>query len=445
MKQVYSIERTYKNHILFSSILSILLEKVKNKSAVISILGLGRVGLPLASVFSTKGLRVIGVDIDEARLTSIKNGICPFYDPALQENLNESKKLGMLELVNDLEKIKNEVDVLIVTVGTPTTQGNSVDYSQVYTALEEISKVNLKDKIVIMRSTLPPKTTIEIIIPFLENKTGLKSGEDFYLAVCPERILEGKAVKEIHQLPEIVGGVNKVSNDIVTELFKHINPEKKFSYTTVTGAELAKLFANVYRYIGFALSNEFAVWAEMYGENATNIINASNYEYSRSNIPKPGFAGGPCLSKDGLFLDNNTTFSSIVSTAWKVNESIPQHVINKIKEIKGNIFGIEIGVLGLSFKQGSDDLRNSPSLKLVELLKAAGAIVKIHDPFVKNTSSLDQVLQNSEIIIIATNHLEFKNIIKDLNQSKIKIIYDVWAMFKKEDFDSAKYLKLGQG
>ena len=106
MKQVYSIERTYKNHILFSSILSILLEKVKNKSAVISILGLGRVGLPLASVFSTKGLRVIGVDIDEARLTSIKNGICPFYDPALQENLNESKKLGMLELVNILKKSK---------------------------------------------------------------------------------------------------------------------------------------------------------------------------------------------------------------------------------------------------------------------------------------------------------------------------------------------------
>ena len=422
-----------------------LLEKIKNKSAVISILGLGRVGLPLASVFSTKGLRVIGVDIDEARLTSIKNGICPFYDPALQENLNESKKLGMLELVNDLEKIKNEVDVLIVTVGTPTTQGNSVDYSQVYTALEEISKVNLKDKIIIMRSTLPPKTTIEIIIPFLENKTGLKSGEDFHLAVCPERILEGKAVKEIHQLPEIVGGVNQVSNEIVTELFKHINPEKKFSYTTITGAELAKLFANVYRYIGFALSNEFAVWAEMYGENATDIINASNYEYSRSNIPKPGFAGGPCLSKDGLFLDNNTTFSSIVSTAWKVNESIPQHVINKIKETKGNIFGLKMGVLGLSFKEGSDDLRNSPSVKLVELLKAAGAIVKVHDPFVKNTSSLDEVLQNSEIVVIATNHSEFKNIIKDLNKSNIKIIYDVWAMFKKEDFDSAKYLKLGQG
>ena len=104
-----------------------LLDKVRNKTAVIAVLGLGRVGLPLASVFSTKGLRVIGVDINEERLSSIKNGKCPFYDPALQENLNESKKIGMLEVTNDLEKVKNSVDCIIVTVGTPTTQGNSVD------------------------------------------------------------------------------------------------------------------------------------------------------------------------------------------------------------------------------------------------------------------------------------------------------------------------------
>ena len=423
--------------------MSELLEKIRNKSATIAILGLGRVGLPLASVFSTKGLKIIGVDINEERLSSIKNGKCPFYDPALQENLNESKKMGMLEVANDLEKVKNIVDGIIVTVGTPTTQGNSVDYSQVFTALEEVCKVDLRNKIIIMRSTLPPKTTTDIIIPFIENKTGLKTGEDFQLAVCPERILEGRAVKEIHELPEIVGGVNQISNDIVTELFKHINPEKKFSYTTVTGAELAKLFANVYRYIGFALSNEFAVWAEMYGENASEIIDISNFEYSRSNIPKPGFAGGPCLSKDGLFLDNNTTFSSIVSTAWKVNESIPQYVVNKIKESKGNIFGVKIGVLGVSFKAGSDDLRNSPSQKLIELLKATGAQVKTHDPFVNGTSSLSEVLEDSEIIVVATNHDEFKKIADKIENSKAKIIYDVWGMYNKEKLPSLKYLRLG--
>ena len=420
-----------------------LLEKVKGKSATVAVLGLGRVGLPLASVLSTKGLKVIGIDINEERLSSIREGKCPFYDPALQENLNESKKLGMLQVANDLEKVKNSVDVIIVTVGTPTTQGNNVDYSQVFTALEEVCKVDLRNKIIIMRSTLPPKTTTDIIIPFIESKTGLKTGEDFQLAVCPERILEGRAVKEIHELPEIIGGVNQISNDIVTELFKHINPEKKFSYTTVTGAELAKLFANVYRYIGFALSNEFAVWAEMYGENASDIIDVSNYEYSRSNIPKPGFTGGPCLSKDGLFLDNNTTFSSIVSMAWKVNESIPQHVVNKIKESKGNIFGVKIGVLGVSFKAGSDDLRNSPSQKLIYLLRATGAQVKTHDPFVSETLSLNEVLEDSEIIVVATNHEEFKNLAEKIENSKAELIYDVWGMYKKEDLPSLKYLRLG--
>ena len=123
-----------------------------------------------------------------------------------------------------------------------------------------------------MRSTLPPRTTTDIIIPFIENKTGLIAGNDFQLAVCPERILEGQAVKEIHELSEIVGGINQTSNDIVTEIFRHINPNKKFSYTTITGAELAKLFTNIYRYIGFALSNEFAIWAEIFGENASDII-----------------------------------------------------------------------------------------------------------------------------------------------------------------------------
>ena len=425
--------------------MSELLDKVKEKKATICILGLGRVGLPLASVFASKGIDVVGIDINEERLTSIRSGKCPFYDPILQENMDISCSSGKLTVESDLGKIKDRIDVIIVTVGTPTTLGNSVDYSQVYTALEEVCKIDLRNKIVVMRSTLPPRTTTDIIIPFIENKTGLIAGSDFHIAVCPERILEGQAVKEIQELPEIIGGINQISNDIITEVFRWINPNKKFSYTTTTGAELAKLFANIYRYIGFALSNEFAIWAEMFGENASNIINISNYEYPRSNIPKPGFAGGPCLSKDGLFLDNNTTFSSIVSTAWKVNESIPQHVINKIREVEGNLFGRNIGVLGISFKSNSDDLRNSPSVKLVELLKAGGSIVKIHDPFVKDTLSLNEVLESSDIIILATNHSKFKDIKKEIQNAGPKLVYDVWSLYDKDDFSSSKYLKLGMG
>jgi len=155
--------------------------------------------------------------------------------------------------------------------------------------------------------------------------------------------------------------------------------------------------------------------------------------------------GGPCLSKDGTFLDNNTTFSSIVSTAWKLNESIPQHIINNLKIIAGNFFNKKITVLGLSFKAGSDDIRNSPSAKLVELLKGIGANVSVHDPYVKNTLSLKGALSSPEIVIIATNHKEFLDKIPEINNSGCKIIYDVWGMFKEDDFPESRYIKFGQG
>jgi len=285
---------------------------------------------------------------------------------------------------------------------------------------------------------------VDIIIPFPEQKTGLSAGSDFAIAVCPERILEGRAIQELQELPEIIGGINEVSNKIATKLFKVLNPEKEFTYTSITGAELAKLFTNIYRYISFALSNEFGIWSEQYGLDATKIIQAANYKYPRTNIPIPGFVGGPCLTKDGTFLDNNTTFSSIVSTAWKLNESIPQHIVNKIKNKTGSLMNKKIAVLGISFKSGSDDTRNSPSLKLIEILKGLGANVVIHDPYVKETDSLESALDSSDIVIIATNHKEFKNISNLINDCDPSIIYDVWGMFNENDFPGKHYAKLGK-
>ena len=193
------------------------------------------------------------------------------------------------------------------------------------------------------------------------------------------------------------------------------------------------------------MANEFAVWSEIYGVDASEIIKIANFNYERSNIPKPGFTGGPCLSKDGTFLDNNTTFSSIISAAWKLNESIPQHIINNIKKKTGLLFNKKIAVLGLSFKKGSDDLRNSPSVKLVEMLKATGAIVAVHDPYVKNTVSLSEALSSAEIVILATNHSEFKTISPEIRKSGANIVYDVWSIYEKEDFPNLDYIRFGQG
>jgi len=419
---------------------------VKKQKAVVCVLGLGRVGLPLATILAVRGVKVIGIDINNERLSSIRNSKCPFHDIPVQETLEKAINLGNLDVDSNLYKFKDSIDIIFVTVGTPTTNDNRVDYSQLYAALNEISNINMKDKLIILRSTLPPNTTSDIVIPFLESKSSMKAGTDFGVAMCPERILEGQAIKELHELPEIVGGVNMITNDIVTELFRTINSEKEFLYTTPSGAELAKLFNNIYRYISFALSNEFAVWAENYGLDAAELIKISNYNYPRGNIPIPGFVGGPCLSKDGIFLDNNTTFSSIVSAAWKLNESIPQYISNNIRKAFGNLFDKKIAVLGLSFKSNSDDLRNSPSLKLVEILKDTGAHVLVHDPYVMDTLSLEEVLESPDIVIIATNHKDFKKIAPEIKESGAKMIYDVWSIFKRDDFSNDQnYLRFGDG
>jgi len=422
--------------------LNSLLDKIKEKKAIIAILGLGRVGLPLSSVLANSGFNVLGIDVDSKRLDSIRNSICPFFDPALEENLKKSISSGNLSVSNTI--IDVNVDVIILTVGTPTSQEGSMDYSQLYTALNEITSNDLSNKMIILRSTLPPKTTQDIIIPFLENKTNLKCGEDFALAVCPERILEGKAIKEIYDLPEIIGGINEISNHIAKELFSGINSKKDILFTSVTGAELAKLFTNIYRYNIFALANEFAIWAEHYGVDGNEIIKIANHNYDRCNIPLPGFAGGPCLSKDSTFLANNIPFASIVSASWKLNESIPQHIIENLKKLSGSLFSKKITVLGISFKAGSDDLRNSPSVKLVDILNNLGANVIVHDPYVKNTTDVEMAFKSPELIIIATNHKEFKNYKDIMIKSPASLIYDVWGMFQKDDFKNIKYIKFGE-
>ena len=422
--------------------LNLLIDKIRDEQAVFVVVGLGRAGLPLSSVLANSGFNVIGIDVDENKLESIRNSKCPFFDPPLQESLEKSISSGRLTVSKTLQ---DKVDVIFLTVGTPSSMEGSVDYSQLYTAIDEICSINLLQKLIILRSTLPPKTTEDIIIPLLENKTNLKCGKDFALAVCPERILEGKAIKEIYDLPEIIGGVNEISNKIAKEVFLKINNKKEILFTTPTGAELAKLFTNIYRYNIFALANEFAVWSEYYGVDGTEIIKIANHNYERCDIPIPGFAGGPCLSKDSTFLANNIAFASIISAAWKLNESIPVHVVNNLKKLSGNLFGKKIAVLGIAFKKGSDDLRNSPSVKLVDILKTTGAQIHIHDPHVKNTEALEQVLISPDIVIIATNHKEFSNIKEQIKNSQPKLIYDVWGLFSQNDFPNSKYIKFGQG
>ncbi len=419
-------------------------EKIRNGGAVVSVLGLGRIGLPLSIVLARSGLNVIGVDIDERKLSIIRSGRVPFLYPEIQDWLKKVLNSETFTVSNLSRKTIEKSDVIILTVGTPTKTQYELDYSQLHRALNEVCEVNMKDKALIIRSTAAPGTLVNIILPLLTIRTGLKPGVDFALAACPERILEGKAHIELYELPEIIGGINEISTCIAREIFLKINHRKTILETSPTGAELAKLFTNIYRYANFALANEFAIWAENYGEDAHDIIGIANEGYARSNIPRPGFTGGPCLGKDGFLLDNNTTFSSIVSMTWKLNEAIPQHIVTSLMDYLGPLFGMKIAILGLAFKADSDDTRLSPSVKLAEILKSYGANVQAHDPNIESTESLEDVLDNPKVVILATNHSAFRNLTKMIDNSGCDIIYDVWGMYKSEDFIKARYKRFGR-
>lgn len=428
-----------------------LLEKVKNNGFTVGIIGIGRVGLPLGLVFANSGVKVLGIDVNKEYVDNINKKIPPFKEEMIEEYIKTNNFFATSDIKDGLSKC----DVLILTVGTPIGEHMRPDYTQLTAALEVLVTSDIKNKMLIMRSTASPGTLEEVIKPFIEKKTGLNAGSDFGLAVCPERIVEGQSIKEIKELPEIIGSIDKVSGDIAEEIFKKINPKKKILRSSPKAAELAKLFSNVYRYINFSLGNEFGLLAETYGEDAHEIIKLVNDGYKRGGIPIPGMTGGPCLSKDGYYLTAHIPFPDFIQVAWRLSESMPQHVVDMLKtrlrEKGKELYKSKVAVLGIAFKANSDNTRYSPSVRLVEILKGMNAEVLVHDPLVKNTLDLEEAVKDSDAIILATNHDNFKEahkkIAKISKQKKDCIFVDCWGFINREEakglgFD---YIRLGSG
>ena len=424
-----------------------LLEKVRNKKFTLAVIGLGHVGLPLSLVFGGKGVRVIGADVGAEVVNRLNKGIATVHEEGIEALLKKVAQQGKFSATTDVKKAVDEADIIITTVGTPLTQDLRPDFTQLYRALEAISSGNIRGKLIIQRSTATPGTT-EKCGEFLKMKTGFEPGRDFYLACCPERILEGKALEELESLPELIGGIDQNSSSIAAELFKLINPDKKMIVVSPRVAELAKLFTNIYRYVNFALANQFALIAEYYGTDAYRTINAANEDYERAKIPLPGPSGGPCLYKDGYMLDY-TPFIDFIKSAWHLNESIPLHIINRIKEKVKSLLGLKVALLGLAFKADIDDTRQSPALKLLNLLRAEGCEVIAHDPHV-DSALLESALSGADIVILAVNHSEFRNLTCHMISKVAKpscLLVDCWGFFEPSEAEKLgmRYLGLGRG
>jgi len=392
----------------------------------VGVFGLGRVGLPLALSFAEENYKVIGIDVDKKRLEDLEKKIMPFIEEGaeslLRKHINKNFKVTA-----DAKSVVKDLDYLVLTLGTPIDANFNPDFSQIENVLERCTPELRKEQTIILRSTLAPGTT-EYVARSLEKTTPFKIGKDIYLAYCPERIAEGKAIKEIRELPQIIGTLDDKSMLKASRLFSKLTEE---SLTTdAKSAELAKLFSNMYRYVNFAIANEFMMIAQDHERDIHEITRLVNENYKRQGLKTPGFAAGPCLYKDGFFLVSSTPFPELITTAWKINESTPAYLIEKIKKER-DLTKEKVAILGLTFKKDVDDKRNSLSYKAKKIFLAEGAEVATHDPYVK-PGNLESVLDNSGIVFVAMNHAFYENKSLDYLRQHVKedcLVADIWNNF----------------
>jgi UDP-N-acetyl-D-mannosaminuronic acid dehydrogenase len=370
----------------------------------VCVIGLGRVGLPLALSFADRGLAVLGIDKDPARIASIDGGVMPFHEKDTQALLGRVSASGRLSLSERTEDA-GDARHIVLTLGTPSLWHIEIDISDIRTVLDSLLPVLRDGHALVLRSTVAPGTT-EFVAGYLEQQRGFAVGTDIYVAHAPERIAENHFVEEIATLPHIVGGVDERSCEEVARLFEVFG--SPVVTTTPVQAELAKIWTNILRYTNFALPNLLMMNCEQYGANVFEVIDLINRDYPRGGIAQPGLTGGTCLRKDFAFSEERSNAPGMLMAVSRVNESVPLFLVEGMKKRLGTLRGKKVAVLGLTFKRNSDDLRDSLALKLVRLLERELADVAAHDPHAPvTTDTLEDAVGGATAVVAATNHDEF--------------------------------------
>lgn len=386
----------------------------------ICVLGLGYIGLPTASTFATYGLRVIGVDVNPRVVNTLKNGEIHIHEPGLRTLVEAAVKSGNLT-VSPAPEI---ADAFLIAVPTPffEDQYNEVegrkyklaDMRAVISAAEAIIPCLRKGNLVVLESTSPPRTTIDLVAPILE-RSGLKAGTDFYLCYSPERVLPGQILRELIENARVMGGVTPESSRAGRDLYG-LFVKGDIIETDATTAEMVKLMENTTRDVNIAIANEFSRLAEKFGVDVWEAISLAN-RHPRINILSPGpGVGGHCISVDPWFLvETAPEITPLIYHARQVNDGQPRFVLEKVKHVLGDLKGKKIAALGLAYKSDVDDLRESPASDVVRLLQAEGALVRVWEPFkpgadmqgIHMASSLQEALSDAELLLLLVRHTEF--------------------------------------
>ncbi|HEX4898848.1 MAG TPA: nucleotide sugar dehydrogenase [Candidatus Limnocylindrales bacterium] len=367
--------------------------------------GAGHVGLPLSLVLADSGARVGILDRDGAKLERLAAGEMPFMETGADALLARLLPTGRLELGTEPAMV-GRTDVVLVVIGTPVDEFLGPSMTIFERSADEIAPHLRPGVLIVLRSTVYPGTTGYVKERFRER------GCEVQVAFCPERIAEGHALEELHTLPQIIGADDDAAGDRAEAVFARF--ATRFIRTSTREAELAKLFTNTWRYMKFAVANQFLMIAEEAGVDYTNILRAVREDYPRAaDLPGPGFAAGPCLFKDTMQLASFTTdHFPLGQAAVQVNEGLPGFIVDRLRRRYGDLTGRRIGILGMAFKAESDDLRASLSYKLRKLLIWAGATVLATDPYVLDDRlvPLEDVMAGSEILVLGAPHKAYRSL-----------------------------------
>ena len=368
----------------------------------VSVIGLGRVGLPLALTFAAAGLRVLGVDSDPERLDAVRAGRMPFKEPGTDELLARHP-IDVTARAADAAG----ADAIVLTLGTPTFSHIEIDMRDIRSVLDDLLPVLRDGQLLVLRSTVAPGTT-DFVAGYLEKHRAFTVGEDLFVAHVPERIAADRFLEEIGTLPCIVGGVGEASGERAGRLFAVLGAP--LVQTTPVQAELAKIWTNILRYATFALPNLLMMDCERYGANVFEVIELINRDYPRGGMAQPGLTAGTCLRKDFAFAEERSNAPGMLLAVSRVNESVPTFLVDGMRRRLGDggLRERKVAVLGLAFKADTDDERDSLSHKLVRLLERELADVAVHDPVVATpTASLEDAVHDADVVVVATNHSAF--------------------------------------
>ena len=380
---------------------------------------MGYIGLPTATMFSCYGHKVIGVDVNEKVVNNINKGKIIIEEPNLEELVEDVVKKG--NLIASISP--KESDVFIISVPTPIKDDKTSDMSYVISATKSIIKYLKEGNIVVLESTSPVGTTEEVVKPIIE-ESGLKVGRDIMLGYCPERVIPGKIIYELKNNDRVIGGIDKKSAEEIRKIYKTI-VDGNIYLTDCKTAELCKLMENTYRDVNIALSNELLLICDKLNINVWEVIEYSN-KHPRVNLHTPGpGVGGHCLAVDPWFIiEKEPELSNIIKSSRLLNDSMPEYVYNKIDKILQKDKSKKITILGITYKANTDDMRESPIIKLIDKLLKNNYNVKVFDPYIKdfqiNCQSILEACKDSDLLILGVNHDYFKNLPLDEIKTTMK-------------------------